>query len=212
MEAVFVKVVNLSISAGWLVLAVMVLRLVFRRAPKWIFCLLWGLVALRLVCPLSLESALSLIPSAQTLPPEIVYTAAPRIDSGIGAIDRAVNPVLAQALTPQGAASANPTQVWSFLLSRVWVLGIAVMALYALVSCLLLRRRVGTATLLRDQPGRKIRGQSSVPKRRGGKYHLPGGLWGILPSLPNGAGGRRSPHAHSLHLPLSPNPGHGVHL
>ena len=150
MEAVFVKVVNLSISAGWLVLAVMVLRLVFRRAPKWIFCLLWGLVALRLVCPLSLESALSLIPSAQTLPPEIVYTAAPRIDSGIGAIDRAVNPVLAQALTPQGAASANPTQVWSFLLSWVWVLGIAVMALYALVSCLLLRRRVGTATLLRD--------------------------------------------------------------
>ena len=114
MEAVFVKVVNLSISAGWLVLAVMVLRLVFRRAPKWIFCLLWGLVALRLACPLSLESALSLIPSAQTLPPEIVYTAAPRIDSGIGAIDRAVNPVLAQALTPRGRPAPTPPRSGPF--------------------------------------------------------------------------------------------------
>ena len=90
MEALFLKLVNLSITAGWLVLAALVVRLVFRRAPRWIFCLLWGLVALRLVCPVSIESALSLIPSAQTLPPEIVYTAAPRIDSGIGAIDRAV--------------------------------------------------------------------------------------------------------------------------
>ena len=64
--------VNLSIAASWLVLVVMVLRVVFRRAPKWIFCLLWGLVALRLVCPFSIESALSLISSAHTLPPEIV--------------------------------------------------------------------------------------------------------------------------------------------
>lgn len=72
MEAVFVQVVNLSIAASWLVLVVMVLRVVFRRAPKWIFCLLWGLVALRLVCPFSIESALSLIPSAHTLPPEIM--------------------------------------------------------------------------------------------------------------------------------------------
>lgn len=150
MEAVFVQVVNLSIAASWLVLVVMVLRVVFRRAPKWIFCLLWGLMALRLVCPFSIESALSLIPSAHTLPPEIIYTATPQIDSGIELIDRAVNPILAHTMTPQGLTSANPTQIWSFLLSRAWVLGIAVMALYALISCLLLKSRVGTATLLRE--------------------------------------------------------------
>lgn len=150
MEAVFLKLVNLSISAGWLVLAILVLRLVFRKAPKWVFCLLWALVALRLVCPISMESAWSLIPSAQTLPPEILYTAAPQIDSGIQAIDRAVNPVLGQSMAPAPGASANPTQIWSFILARVWAVGVAAMALYALVSYWLVKRRVATATLLRE--------------------------------------------------------------
>ena len=150
MEAVFLKLVNLSISAGWLVLAILVLRLVFRKAPRWTFCLLWDLVALRLVCPFSVKSALSLIPSAQTLPREILYTAAPRIDSGVAAIDGAVNPILGKVMAPAAAASANPTQVWSFILAWAWAVGVAVMALYALVSFLLLKRRVATATLLRE--------------------------------------------------------------
>ena len=150
METVFLKLVNLSITASWLVLAVLVLRLVFRRAPRWIFCLLWGLVALRLACPFSLESALSLIPSAQTLPEEILYTATPHIQSGIPAVNSAVNPFLAQSMVPAPGASVNPTQVWSFVLAWVWAAGAAVMALYALVSYLLIRRRMATATLLRE--------------------------------------------------------------
>lgn len=150
MEAVFLKLVNLSISAGWLVLAVLVLRLVFRKAPRWIFCLLWGMVALRLVCPFSLESALSLLPSAQTLPPEILYTATPQINSGIPAINSAVNPLLGQSMAPAPGQSANPTQVWSFILSCIWMAGMAAMALYALVSYWLIKRRVAAATLLRE--------------------------------------------------------------
>lgn len=150
MEAVFLKLVNLSLAAGWLVLAVLVLRLAFRRAPRWAFCLLWGLVALRLVCPVSPRSPLSLIPSAQPLPPEILCTARPQIDSGFDVVDRAVNPILAQALAPSPAASANPTQIWSFLLARVWLVGVAAMGGYALVSYVRLKRRVATATRLRD--------------------------------------------------------------
>lgn len=150
METVFLRLVNLSIAASWLVLAVAALRLLFRKAPRWIFCLLWGLVGLRLLCPLSIESALSLVPSAQTLPPEILYTAAPQIQSGIGVVNAAVNPLLREALAPAPWASANPTQIWSFVLSRIWLAGVAAMALYAAVSCLLLRRRVRTATLLRE--------------------------------------------------------------
>ena len=150
MEAVFLKLANLSITAGWLVLAILVVRLVFRRAPRWSVCLLWGLVGLRLICPLSIESTLSLIPNAQPLPPEIRYTATPRIDSGIDAVNSVVNPILARALTPGPMASANPTQIWSFLLSWVWIMGMAGMVLYGLISCLLLRRRVSTATLLRE--------------------------------------------------------------
>lgn len=150
MESVFLKLVNLGISASWLVLAVLVLRLVFRRAPKWIFCLLWALVALRLVCPFSLESTLSLIPSAQPLPPEILDTARPQIHSGIPAINSAVNPLLERGMAPAPGASTNPTQVWFLILSYIWVIGALVMALYALISYWLLKRRVATATLLRE--------------------------------------------------------------
>ena len=125
MEAVFLKLVNQSIAAGWLVLAVLALRLVFRRAPRWTFCLLWGLVALRLVCPFFVESPLSLVPSAQTLPPEILYTATTQIHSGIGVLNSAINPILAETMTPAAAASANPTQIWSFVLARLWLAGAA---------------------------------------------------------------------------------------
>ena len=79
MSEVFLKIVNMSISASWLVLAVLVFRLIFKKAPKWILCLLWGLVAFRLICPFSIESAMSLIPSAEPLPQEIIYTSEPQI-------------------------------------------------------------------------------------------------------------------------------------
>ena len=130
MEILFLKLANISIAAGWLVLAVLLMRLVFRKAPKWTCCLLWGLVALRLICPLSIESALSLIPSAETLPPEILYTAEPKIQSGIGAIDHFVNPVLSASMSPAPGASANPTQIWSYMLAWIWEVGLAAMLLY----------------------------------------------------------------------------------
>ena len=146
MEALFLKLVNMSITASYLVLAVIALRLVFRKTPKWIFCVLWGMVALRLICPFSLESVLSLIPAAEPLPSNIIYTAHPEIQSGVAVIDKAVNPLLESSLTPVSpAVSANPTQILSFLLSRIWAIGAAGMLLYALVSFLLIYRRVATA-------------------------------------------------------------------
>ena len=150
METVFLKLVNLSITASWLVLAVLLMRLVFRKAPRWVFCLLWGLVALRLICPISIESTFSLIPSAEPLPQDIIYTAAPKIQSGVGVLDDFVNPVLSNSLSPAVGSSANPTQIWSFILARIWAAGVAAMLLYALISYLFLRRRVATATLLRE--------------------------------------------------------------
>ncbi len=150
MEALFLKLVNLSITAGWLVLAALVVRLVFRRAPRWIFCLLWGLVALRLVCPVSIESALSLIPSAQPLPPELLHAAAPQTGSGMGAAGQAAGSVLGQSAAPAAQAGADAAPLWPSLLAGVWIAGMCAMLLYALASSLLLKRRVATATLLRD--------------------------------------------------------------
>ena len=67
MSEAFLKLVNMSISASWLVLAVLALRLILKKAPKWVHVLLWGIVALRLICPFTIESALSLIPSNSVL-------------------------------------------------------------------------------------------------------------------------------------------------
>ncbi len=144
------KLVNLSITASWLVLAVLIMRLLFRKAPRWVSCLLWGLVALRLICPISVESALSLIPAAEPLPQDILYTQTPEIHSGVEVIDNFVNPAISDFLSPTLETNMGSVQIWSFVLSRIWAAGAAAMLLYALVSYLLLRRRVATATLLRE--------------------------------------------------------------
>ena len=151
MAAVFLKLLNLSISASWLVLAVLVLRLVSKRSPKWMNVLLWGMVALRLMLPFSIESALSLIPSAETLSPEVVrFDPAPTITSGVEFIDNAVNPSLSESFAAAPLASVNPLYVWTYLAGWVWLIGRGAMLLYALVSYLRLRRRVSVSLCVRE--------------------------------------------------------------
>ena len=146
MSVIFLKLLNLSISASWLVLVVLVLRLVLKRAPKWVDVLLWGMVALRLMLPFSIESALSLIPSAETVSPEVVqFDPAPTITSGVTIIDNAVNPSLSESFAAAPLASVNPLYVWTYLAGWVWLIGLAAMLLYALVSYLRLRRRVSAS-------------------------------------------------------------------
>ena len=145
MSAVFIKILNMSIAAGWLILAVVLVRLLLRKAPRWISCLLWVLVALRLVCPLSLESVLSLIPSRETIPQDIALSPAPEIRSGIPAVNEAVNPVIAENLTPSPADSVNPMQTVLSVASVIWIAGTAVLLLYALISWLRLKKTVAAS-------------------------------------------------------------------
>ena len=151
MSGIFLKLLNLSISASWLVLVVLALRLVLKRAPKWVNVLLWGMVALRLMLPFSIESALSLIPSAETVSPEVVqFDPAPTITSGVEFIDNAVNPSLSESFAAAPLASVNPLYVWTYLAGWVWLIGLAAMLLYALVSYLRLRRCVRASIPLRE--------------------------------------------------------------
>ena len=151
MSGIFLKLLNLSISASWLVLVVLALRLVLKRAPKWVNVLLWGMVALRLMLPFSIESALSLIPSAETVSPEVVrFNPAPTITSGVTIIDNAVNPSLSESFAAAPLASVNPLYVWTYLAGWGWLIGLAAMLLYALVSYLRLRRRVSASIPLRE--------------------------------------------------------------
>ncbi len=145
MEAVFIKALNMSISAGWLILAVLLLRLLLKKAPKWISVLLWGLVGLRLVLPFSLQSVFSLIPSAEVISPSIGYARHPAINSGVSVLDNAVNPTLGSSLAATPMDSVNPMQIVLFLGGLIWTVGIAILLLYGLISYLRLRRKVAEA-------------------------------------------------------------------
>lgn len=177
MNGAFLTLVNMSISAGWIVLAVVLLRLLLKKAPKWITVLLWGVVAVRLVCPFSFESALSLLPSGQTISPEIMTDAQPQIDSGIPIINDTFNPIISNIFAPnvsQAPAipdadvptatedappalpdtgtpvvidSANPLQIWIPIFAGIWLVGVAAMLIYMVISYCRVRNRVQTAVL-----------------------------------------------------------------
>ena len=146
----FLEIVNMSITASWIILAVVVLRLLLKKAPKWMNVLLWGVVGLRLVLPFSLESIFSLIPSAQTVSPQILTDATPQINTGIPSFNNMVNPVIRDSFSPNPVNSATPLQIWSFIAAVVWLAGIAVLVLYSVFSYLRVKRKVVTAVLLRD--------------------------------------------------------------
>lgn len=148
MAEVFQKLLNMSIAAGWLILAVVVLRFVLKKAPKRFVLLLWAVVGLRLALPWSFESALSLIPSAATLPEGIMMERTPSLDTGIPALNNAINPGFAAAFAPEPAASANPLQVLLPIASLIWLAGAAAMLIWALASWLRLRLRMRTAVRL----------------------------------------------------------------
>lgn len=130
MEALFLKLVELSIGASWMVLAAVVLRLAFRNAPKWIPCALWALVALRLLCPVSIESAVSVVPDVQT----VTQAVAPAVQTAAQHMQIASNTVPA-------AKSISLTKI----LSIVWLAGFLAMAAYAVVSTVVLRHRLSSA-------------------------------------------------------------------
>lgn len=145
MESIFISLLNTSITAGYLVIAVMLLRPILKKAPKFIRCILWGLVGLRLVLPFSFESILSLIPSAEPIPPEIVTSPAPVIQSGITFFNSTVNPILSSTMAPTPEYSVNPMQVVMGIAWNVWLLGVIAMVLYSVISFILLKRKLREA-------------------------------------------------------------------
>ena len=142
MGAVFLKIVNMSITASWLILAVILVRFLLKRAPKWISCVLWALVAVRLICPFSLESALSMIPSRETIPADIALQHSPAIHSGIAVVNETINPVLSASFAPAPGNSANPLQIMIPAAATVWLAGLVIMLAYALGSYVKLKKTV----------------------------------------------------------------------
>ena len=134
MAALFLSLVNISLTASWMALAVILVRFIFRKAPRWLYCLLWGLVGLRLVMPVSLQSVFSLVPSREPIPDGITVSQSPQIDSGFDFVDNAINPIISDKLAPTVGASVNPIQIISEIAAIVWLCGVIAMLAYAAVS------------------------------------------------------------------------------
>ena len=145
----FSNILNVSITASWLILVVIGLRLVLKKAPKWVNVALWGIVALRLLMPFSIESSLSLVPSVETVSDQMLQ-AEPAYSHGDAQLDIITNPNYGSVVTVDLDDSMDSFQ-WSMVkMSLVWYAGIAVMSAYTLLSFLILRRRLHTAVFLRD--------------------------------------------------------------
>lgn len=160
LTALFLRLLNMSLVASWVIFGVLLLRLVLKKAPRWLSLGLWLMVAVRLLLPFGVESRFSLIPSPEPLPQSFIHpweagpltpegvNPVPQVQSGIPAVDNAVNGSLAESLAPTPGASVDPVQVWMTLGSWVWLLGAAVLAGYGLFSYIHLHRRLRTAVRL----------------------------------------------------------------
>lgn len=142
MTDLFLKVFNGTVAASWVVLAVMAARLLLKKAPRSMVCGLWALVALRLILGDGIQAPFSVIPSTELIPPASLYEQAPTIQSGIPVLDHAVNPFYSESLRPTPGTSVNPLQVWLAVGANVWMLGMAVMAIWAVISAWRIRLRV----------------------------------------------------------------------
>ena len=150
MSDLFLKIVNMSISASWLVVAVLILRLVLKKAPKWVNVLLWGIVAVRLICPFSFESALSLIPSAETFPEKIISGPSFDVQTGITPIDNRINDYLGDRYFEGVTVPTNNGNNVMTILTIVWIIGILLLAAYTIISYQRLNRKVDTAVHYKD--------------------------------------------------------------
>ena len=150
MNELFLKIINMSISASWLILAVLILRLVLKKAPKWVNVLLWGIVAVRLICPFSFKSALSLIPSAETFPEKVISGPSFDIQTGISPVDNRINDYLGDRYFEGVTVPANNGNNIMTILTIVWIIGILLLGAYTIISYRRLHREIDTAVHYRD--------------------------------------------------------------
>lgn len=162
MADIFLKIFNMSVSACWIVLAILLLRVVLKKAPKWLNCVLWGIAGLRLVMPFSFESIFSLVPTAEFVSDEMIHSNSSVDVSGAEIFSYVGNnPVwydlgisggslVFDEITAPDGNYINPLLIITYIASIVWAVGIAALLLYTLISFFRLKRKIGTAVLFRD--------------------------------------------------------------
>ena len=150
MEAILLRVLNMSVSAGWLILAVIVLRLLLRKAPKWIPVLFWAMVGLRLGLPFTVRAGFSLVPDPALFRPSVVSAAIPAISGGLPGAGGAADPGPGASPSEAAPAVAASAQTWTAVLFAVWIAGAAAVLIFGAVGFLRLRRRIAEAVPVRN--------------------------------------------------------------
>ncbi|MBO5947415.1 hypothetical protein J6Q66_01110 [bacterium] len=151
MSTIFLYFANISITATWVVLALIVLRPVFKKVPKWVNCILWGIVGLRLCFPINIESNFSLVPSKETIPTDIAYLTYPQIDSGVRVINNVVNPVISNSVSLESFSSANSLETPLNIFTVIWVSGVLLMFFYSVASLIYLKIKVAASVKSSDE-------------------------------------------------------------
>lgn len=139
---IFLELFNMTVNASYIIILLILLRLIFKRVPRKYICAMWLIAAIRLVCPFSLRSILSLLPSAEVAQPQIIYSAAPQIHSGITFIDSRVNPVIRESLAPSPAEAINPMQLLTDVMGGIWLAGFIALCIYTIVSFIRMKLRL----------------------------------------------------------------------
>lgn len=155
MGEVFLKLLNMSITASWLIVAILCIRLLFRKMPKWVNCLLWAVVAVRLAFPFSVESVFSLQPSAEPIQSSTVVGGetvlyVPAVDSNLSVVENTINPILAESFAYEQTDSVAPLQVLTEVAGVVWMAGMIVLLGFAVVSMVRLAIMVKESVLYKD--------------------------------------------------------------
>ncbi len=150
MADAFLRTFNVSITVSYIVLAVMLVRLVLKKAPKWVNCVLWVLVGVRLTVPFSIEATWSLIPSAHTVPEYIGTSPSPSIDSGIPIVNEIINPVISESFAPNFLSGAYPMEKFVTVVSIFWCAGVTAMIIYGVISYLRVKKKVAPSIELRE--------------------------------------------------------------
>ena len=140
----FLELLNRSVAASWLILTVILIRLLLRRLPRWAFCLMWGVVGVRLVLPFLFESTLSLIPSTKTIVPSIDLGRMV-VQTGIESIDAPVNMFLDGQFDTALVAPKVLFDTVMGISSTVWIIGAISLLLYTAITDLRLRRKVAAS-------------------------------------------------------------------
>lgn len=151
----FLELLNLSITASWLILAILLFRLIFRKTPKWVNCLLWGMVAIRLICPFSIESSFSVVPSTELVKTTTVdfgesQNYIPTIDSNLPIVENTINPILRESFAYSDYESAAPIQVVTYVAGIIWLCGMVLLLGYAVISRIRIHLMIREAVCLKN--------------------------------------------------------------